>query len=30
MPVLETVRRYTVDYDKPLIFHKVHHEVNQV
>eukprot|EP00053_Salpingoeca_punica_P012759 m.114609 g.114609 ORF g.114609 m.114609 type:complete len:314 (-) comp16032_c0_seq1:2525-3466(-) len=23
------VRQYTVDYDKPLIFNKIHHEVNQ-
>jgi hypothetical protein len=27
--VLDIVRNYTVDYDKPLIFNKVHHEVNQ-
>eukprot|EP00056_Hartaetosiga_gracilis_P016303 m.4612 g.4612 ORF g.4612 m.4612 type:complete len:342 (+) comp3941_c0_seq1:261-1286(+) len=27
--VESTVRRYTVDYDKPLIFQKVHHELNQ-
>lgn len=27
--VYETVRNYTVWYDKPLIFNKVHHEVNQ-
>lgn len=26
----EVVRNYTVDYDKPLIFHKLHHEVNQI
>ena len=25
----EIVKNYTVDYDKPLIFNKVHHEVNQ-
>ena len=23
------VKRYTADYDKPLIFNKVHHELNQ-
>ncbi|CAI4228021.1 unnamed protein product [Auanema sp. JU1783] len=27
--VYDTVKNYTVDYDKPLIFNKVHHEVNQ-
>ncbi|CAJ0935895.1 unnamed protein product, partial [Mesorhabditis belari] len=27
--VLETVRKYTTDYDKPLIYNKVHHEINQ-
>eukprot|EP00055_Hartaetosiga_balthica_P003735 m.8837 g.8837 ORF g.8837 m.8837 type:complete len:339 (+) comp3269_c0_seq1:98-1114(+) len=27
--VLDTVKRYTVEYDKPLIFQKVHHELNQ-
>jgi regulator of protease activity HflC (stomatin/prohibitin superfamily) len=27
--VHETVQRYTADYDKPLIFDKVHHELNQ-
>eukprot|EP00118_Oscarella_pearsei_P025164 m.307642 g.307642 ORF g.307642 m.307642 type:complete len:326 (+) comp42572_c0_seq1:36-1013(+) len=27
--VQDVVRRYTVDYDKTLIFNKVHHELNQ-
>jgi len=27
--VLAVVRNFTADYDKPLIFDKVHHEVNQ-
>lgn len=27
--VLDVVRNYTADYDKPLIFNKVHHELNQ-
>jgi len=27
--VSDIVRRYTVNYDKPLIFQKVHHELNQ-
>lgn len=27
--VLKVVRDYSADYDKPLIFDKVHHEVNQ-
>lgn len=27
--VYETVRNYTADYDKALIFNKVHHELNQ-
>lgn len=27
--VLSVVRNFTADYDKPLIFDKVHHEVNQ-
>ena len=27
--VEDTVARFTVDYDKPLIFDKVHHELNQ-
>lgn len=27
--VLDIVRNYTVDYDAPLIYNKVHHEVNQ-
>lgn len=26
----DVVRNYTVDYDQPLIFHKLHHEVNQI
>ena len=25
----QIVKRYTADYDKPLIFNKVHHELNQ-
>lgn len=25
----DIVRNYTVDYDKALIFNKVHHELNQ-
>ena len=28
--VHEIVKRYTADYDKALIFNKVHHELNQV
>ena len=28
--VFDTVRKFTADYDRPLIFHKVHHELNQV
>ena len=27
--VYETVKNYTVDYDKTWIFDKIHHEVNQ-
>ncbi|XP_061468661.1 erlin-1-like isoform X2 [Rhineura floridana] len=27
--VYDTVKKYTVDYDKTLIFNKVHHELNQ-
>lgn len=27
--VYDIVKNYTVDYDRPLIFNKVHHEVNQ-
>ncbi|XP_059078704.1 erlin-2-like [Tigriopus californicus] len=27
--VYDIVKNYTADYDKPLIFHKVHHELNQ-
>lgn len=27
--VYETVKNFTADYDKPLIFNKVHHELNQ-
>ena len=27
--VHQIVKRYTADYDKPLIFNKVHHELNQ-
>ncbi|KAL7992832.1 hypothetical protein Chor_017088 [Crotalus horridus] len=27
--VYDTVRNYTVDYDKALIFNKIHHELNQ-
>merc|ERR1712133_189502 len=29
MGVHEIVKHYTADYDKPLIFDKVHHELNQ-
>lgn len=28
--VYETVKNFTVKYDKPLIFDKIHHELNQV
>jgi hypothetical protein len=27
--VIETVRNYTVDYDRIWIYNKVHHEINQ-
>ena len=27
--VHDIVKNYTADYDKPLIFDKVHHELNQ-
>ena len=27
--VYEIVRNFTADYDKPLIFNKIHHELNQ-
>lgn len=27
--VLDIVRNYTADYDRTLIFNKVHHELNQ-
>merc|ERR1719414_634654 len=27
--VFDTVKNFTADYDKPLIFDKVHHELNQ-
>lgn len=27
--VVDTVRNYTADYDKTLIFNKIHHELNQ-
>ena len=27
--VYDIVRNFTADYDKPLIFDKVHHELNQ-
>ena len=29
-PVHEVVKLYTADYDRTLIFNKVHHELNQV
>ena len=29
-PVHEVVKLYTADYDRTLIFYKVHHELNQV
>ena len=29
LSVLDVVKNFTADYDKPLIFDKVHHEVNQ-
>lgn len=28
-PVYDIVRNYTADYDKTLIFNKIHHELNQ-
>lgn len=28
--VHDIVKKYTADYDKTLIFNKVHHELNQV
>ena len=30
LTVHEIVKKYTADYDKALIFNKVHHELNQV
>lgn len=27
--VVDIVRNYTADYDKTLIFNKIHHELNQ-
>lgn len=27
--VVEIVKNYTADYDKTLIFNKIHHELNQ-
>ena len=30
LPVHEVVKLYTADYDRALIFNKVHHELNQV
>lgn len=27
--VMDIVRNYTADYDKTLIFNKIHHELNQ-
>lgn len=29
LPVFDIVRNYTADYDKTLIFNKIHHELNQ-
>lgn len=29
VPVFDIVKNYTADYDKTLIFNKVHHELNQ-
>lgn len=29
LPVYDVVRNYTADYDKALIFNKIHHELNQ-
>jgi len=28
-PVYDIVRNYTADYDKTLIYNKIHHELNQ-
>lgn len=28
--VVSTVRRFGINYDKPLIFDRIHHEINQV
>ena len=28
--MFDIVRNYTADYDKALIFNKIHHELNQV
>lgn len=27
--VFPIVKNYTIEYDKPLIYNKVHHEINQ-
>uniref|UniRef100_A0A3B5LLX4 Erlin-1 n=1 Tax=Xiphophorus couchianus TaxID=32473 RepID=A0A3B5LLX4_9TELE len=29
VPLVDIVRNYTADYDKTLIFNKIHHELNQ-
>lgn len=29
LPVYEIVRNYTADYDKTLVYNKIHHELNQ-
>lgn len=29
LPVYDIVKNYTADYDKALIFNKIHHELNQ-
>ena len=29
LPVFDIVKNYTADYDKTLIFNKIHHELNQ-
>ena len=29
IPVYEIVKNYTADYDKTLIYNKIHHELNQ-
>uniref|UniRef100_A0A8C7IIA4 Erlin-1 n=1 Tax=Oncorhynchus kisutch TaxID=8019 RepID=A0A8C7IIA4_ONCKI len=29
VPLVDTVKNYTADYDKTLIFNKIHHELNQ-